>query len=401
MTVHRIEGASDPSIHALVIGVGVYRNCGRTAPLGALKRKLLTDLKTPLTCAPISAAYVAHRLIKADWSTSPVKLGSVDVLLSVDPATPWPDDLPRPASEPAVYDNVKGAWRAWVDRCNRNPDNIALLYFCGHGWGGMQHYLLVEDFAEKVDQWPYRMIDFNRTRLSMQTCDALTQCFLLDICSNEPDGLAALRIQPPDLIVDNREEAELRMQDEERMPNNLVLKPTPNGYANIVRPGKVTPFADAFVKTLDGLGAIEENGFWDVRSRYLELKMREVLDWFWPDLRGGKRLHLTPGEYGHDTVLRRFQDAPMVPFRLVCDPDTARSSAHWELECLKTDARHQQPGPGVWEAETEASSYNITVNWNDGVHDPVKLRAVSIKPANATAPIIFKDRTPETEGRVD
>ncbi|MCG6492932.1 hypothetical protein [Kitasatospora sp. A2-31] len=387
MTAHMITGVSDPCIHALVIGVGVYQNCGRSTPQGAPGRKLLKELGSPLTCAPLSAIHVARRLMEMDWTASTVKLGTIEVLLSSDSADCWPADLPQPSPKRALYDNVRTAWREWVDRCDQHPGNIALLYFCGHGWGGS--YLLVEDFAAQINQWQRHVIDFNRTRQSMQTCNALTQHFFLDICSNEPDELPAMEIRPEDLLDDNRQEARRRLKRRETTPNNLVLRPTPNGFKSEVPARRVTRFADALMKTLDGLGATSKNNTWEIRSRDLPPRMAEVLDWFWPHLGAGDDLTQTPGDYGRDTLLRRCPGNPMVPFRLECRPHSARSDADWELECLLSNALHPQPQPGVWEAETEASSYRITANWNDGIHEPVTLKAVSIEPANTTASIEF------------
>ncbi len=388
MTVHEIKGVSDPCIHALVIGVGTYQNCGKAAPLRASGRRLLKELETPLPCAPLSAVHVARWLIEAGWDASTVKLGTIEVLLSSDSPSPWPADLPRLDPKPALYDNVRTAWQGWVDRCNGDPGNIALLYFCGHGWGGSQHYLLVEDFAAEISTWPDRVIDFNRTRDAMLTCNALTQCFFLDVCSNEPAELGSQRINPHNLIDENPDEAVLRKRRKATTPNNPVLRPAPNGFASRVPPGEPTPYAQALVKTLNGLGAtFGTDNAWEIRTRSLPVMMAEVLDWFWPEL--GDDLNPTAGDCARNTVLRHCPDIPMVPFRLDCHPHSARPSADWELECLQTGVRHPRPEPGVWEAETEASSYRITANWNHGTQKTVTLEGVPILPACRLIPIRF------------
>ncbi|WP_019064602.1 caspase family protein [Streptomyces prunicolor] len=369
MTVYRIDDGPDPRIHALVIGVGEYPNCGDKARPGTPPYSLLRPLRRELTCAPLSAMHVARWLIEADWSASAVKLGTVDVLLSPDCTVPWWNEPMRSRPKRAVYANVKEAWQRWVNTCDQHSGNIALLYFCGHGWGGGQKYLLVEDLAEDIANWQDRVIDFNRTRQSMRACRALTQCFFLDTCSNDPTDLAPWDIRPPHLIDDNQPEAESRQLDRETRANNPIYTPTPKGFGSRVQASKVTPFADALVRTLNGLGATHEGAHWEVRTRVLYSKFADVLDFFSPGVLAGNDLAPPRSDFGRDTVLRRCPAPPMVPFRLDCSPASALPRAHWELRCLQTGAQHfHGPEPRKWEGKTPASAYDITVDCKDGIH---------------------------------
>ncbi|MFD9123558.1 hypothetical protein [Kitasatospora sp. NPDC059571] len=401
MTVYTIDDGPGPHVHALVIGVGAYQNCGRGVPRSAPKeaRSLLGELDTPLTCAPLSAAHVADWLLTADWDKSDAKLGTVDVLLSSDSDAVWPTDPGLVVPRRAVYNNVRAAWRRWVDVCDTDDRNIALLYFCGHGWGGAQTYLLVEDFAAVVDEWENHVIDFNQTRLDMRACRALTQYFFLDTCSNEPYDLGRRKIRPHNLIVPDQHKTDLRMAHPDTWPNNPVLKPTPNRIESRVQPDEITPFARALVKTFDGLGARERDDAWEIRSRYLVSQMSDVLDWYWPDLHASDYLDPWRGESNRDTLLRRCPGIPLVPFRLGCTPDSIRSSAHWELRCHRTGERHRY-GPDRWEAETLASAYDIKVDCRDGIHREEIRTGIPIEPAGRSVTIRVERLASESEGQV-
>ncbi|WP_331768916.1 caspase family protein (plasmid) [Embleya sp. NBC_00888] len=372
--MYTIDGGRGSRIHALVVGVGAYPHCGSAVSEEASPWSLLHSVDEVLTCAPLSATHVARWLIEADWSKSDVKLGTVDVLLSSKFAVHWPKDLPHPVPEQAVYDNVRAAWRRWVASCDQAEDNIALLYFCGHGWGGdAQRYLLVEDLAEDIVDWKTRLIDFTRTRRSMRACKALTQCFFLDTCSDQPDELGdwACDLSAPDLIADAPQAARRTQERLDTRVHNPVFTPTPRGFPSNVDPGNVTPFADALVRTLDGLGADTAGASWVVRTTELRGRFADVLRWYWPTPPSGDALSGELPDSGRDTVLRRLSKAPKVPFRLDCHPGSARSHAKWELQCHQTSSTYSH-GPGrtdKWDSETRASAYELTVRFDDGVHE--------------------------------
>lgn len=349
--------------------------------------------------------HVARWLIGADWSKSDVKLGTVDVLLSPERAMPWPTDPALPQPERAVYDNVRSAWKRWVANCDRDKDNIALLYFCGHGWGGSaQKYLLVEDLAEDLDHWKDRLIDFTKTRRSMRACRALTQCFFLDTCSDQPADLGDWDIYGPDLIADNPKRSRLSLESPDTRVHNPVFTPTPPGFASHVEPYEVTPFAAALVRTLNGLGATEEGRGrpWEIRNTKLPGSFREVLRWYWPALSAGDDLSVEIPDSSRATVLRRLPDAPIVPFRLDCPPASPLASADWELHCRLTDATHpREPGQSdKWDSETKASSYDLTVRFSDGEREPLTLPGMSIIPPNYEDKLEIDRLIPANEGPV-
>ncbi|WP_424892293.1 hypothetical protein [Streptomyces sp. XH2] len=400
MTVYTIDNGQGSRIHALVIGIGVYPYCGRKVPWEAPPQSLLRSLDE-LTCAPLSAVHVARWLIDADWSKSNVKLGTVDVLLSSESAVHWPTDPALPRPERAIYDNVRAAWIRWVASCNQAKDNIGLLYFCGHGWGSARKYLLPEDFAEDIDHWKDRLIDFTKTRKSMRACKALTQCFFLDTCSDQPAALGKWEIYGPDLIVDNPDAERLSLANRETRVHNPVFTPTPPGFASTVNPGEVTPFAAALVKTLNGLGATAEGASWEVLSANLPGKFSDVLRWDWPALSAGDDLYVEPADSGRLTVLRRLPEAPLVPFRLDCTSESARASADWKLQCRLTQATHLR-GPGrtdKWESEAKASSYDLTVKFEDGVHETLIQPGKNIIPAKYEESLEIKRLTPQPKDR--
>ena len=75
--------------------------------------------------------------------TDPVTpLGSVELLLS------WPGmGFANQPVEGADRDAFGAAFDRWYARCDADPDNVALFYFCGHGCELGDQLLLLEDFG--------------------------------------------------------------------------------------------------------------------------------------------------------------------------------------------------------------------------------------------------------------
>src|SRR5690348_1004793 len=124
MTAIHDDASSQPRTHALLIGVGHYPYL----PGGGATTTATTLGLGQLASPPISAVRLAHWLIN-EFNNAQAPLGSVELLVSPAPGgalPPWP-------AEGATLANVRAAYKRWLARCDLNPGNLALFYYCGHG----------------------------------------------------------------------------------------------------------------------------------------------------------------------------------------------------------------------------------------------------------------------------
>ncbi len=141
---HRID---EPGTHVMIIGVGRYK-FGK-GPGASLVAGDLPQLTSP----PISARAVSDWFIK-EFQNRQKPLVSVSLLLSED--EPHSYAPPRPAGAApvippeATFDKVEAAAKNWTGRLASHKDNLAVLYFCGHGASlGQEAALLLSDFGER------------------------------------------------------------------------------------------------------------------------------------------------------------------------------------------------------------------------------------------------------------
>lgn len=192
MTVLRDDGSNEQGSHVLLIGVGQYPYLegGAPPPGGKLfeHHMKMGQLSSP----PISALDFARWFDdpEAGFHNPERPLRSLQVLCSATAPLEWvePGGNKR-VIERARMPAVKQAITDWVARASRNEENLALLYFCGHGlsFGETQNALLLEDFGSNVLNPMADAIAFDELRMGlMQQCEARYQCHFIDACRTPP-----------------------------------------------------------------------------------------------------------------------------------------------------------------------------------------------------------------------
>ncbi|MYS82825.1 caspase family protein [Embleya scabrispora] len=267
---HDVRSAG-PAVHALVIGVGGYPYLpgGEKADP---RHCLAFDGMRQLTSPPRSALAFARRLVDGGPSVGNLPLASVDLLISCAAGDRLPDRL-DPAPREATIDNIRDAFETWLVRCTADPDNAAVLYFCGHGLQSDAQLLLAGDF-NRYGATPFaQAIDFDETRLALQQRGPRTQCFVIDACRTDCFDLRPAGVQPlarPDLF--GRGVCE----------NELTLRLPAFGEA-WGRRAEVSYLTRALLRALDGQAATtDEIGRWVVSMagirRSIDLLLMEEMN---------------------------------------------------------------------------------------------------------------------------
>ncbi|MFF0738847.1 caspase family protein [Streptomyces sp. NPDC004111] len=311
------EPGTGPGLHALVIGVGGYPYLGGGAEARP-RQTLALDGIGPLTSPPRSALAFARHLAEGPRGAWHLPVRTVDVLLSWAPGDE-PDDSPAEVVTPTI-DAIREAFEKWLKRCTANPDNMALLYFCGHGLQGDGQVLLADD-VNRFPGSPFgQAFDFDRTRLALQQRGPRTQLFVVDACRIADSGEIPLFAHPL---------ADRSIFGASACENELTLRMPPYEEAS-GRPAQISHLTSALLRALEGQAAgTDESGRWVVRMEGVAAAIDTLLL---------RELSVTTTHCGVETtsvgdaVLYRLHEAPHTRLTVRCLPPEA--AARTKLTCV-------------------------------------------------------------------
>ncbi|WJK33053.1 caspase family protein [Solwaraspora sp. WMMA2065] len=369
-------------MHAFVVGVGAYPYCDDPADDGPAGR-VLGDLGS-VTSPPPSAAAVAEWLLHAPRGTNDPPVGTVEVLISsIAEVSLRLGDGTRQSVGRAVFDEFKAAFRRWRRRCDSHRDNIALFYFCGHGWELDGQLLLLEDLGRDPDALLENCVELSEIRTIMQHCRARTQVYFVDACRQMPPDFAQLTSATRALMDHPRQV---------RLPLSPLDAPvyfsTARRFEAQARQDAVTPFTAAVLRTLDGLGAhpSSSNG-WTVATDRFGPHLRDVIIWDNPEDTDRLSCLTVEGEQSGVSVLRTLDGPPLVPFRLTCEPAHALPVAEVSIRSFPDSAGNPMTVDGG-RGEVSAGVYHVELGFPDGV---------GFRKASAFAEVLPPNRTFHTE----
>ncbi|GAA1615807.1 caspase family protein [Actinoplanes couchii] len=372
MTTLYSDGGAGPRIHALVIGVGHYPHCVAYPP-GTPESRLAADI-TPLTTAPSSALAVNRWLLDNLRDDPYVPLGSVETLIS----GPAPIVVPTPSGgttvDPATFGNAREAVHRWRGRCDTDEDNVALFFFCGHGWERGDQTLLLEDLGRHPGDFFAGAVNFRRTYLGMRDCRARTQLYFIDACRELPLELLEIAADEsrPLLTVRNPLEPPGRPLDAP------VFHATTPGLRAYGPPGEPTPFTEAVLDVLGGRGAHQPRwGSWEIHTDRIAPSVRRMMQW-----NGVADQRPTAEGVTISSRFRTLPGPPAVPFRLSCAPAEALYSARLSLTALDDPAngRVREPRGEPWQNEVPAGNYQVRAEFPPAAYQDVCLYPAFLPP---------------------
>jgi hypothetical protein len=309
--------------HALVIGVGKYpRLAGGDAPVTEAESDGMRQLSSP----PVSARAIATWLL--DKYNDPQKpLASLALLLSEEEQVPF--ENPRTGRhdvDVATIDNIVEAVTQWYDRGDSHADNRLVFYFCGHGISqGEDMALLAADlFADRYN--PLNgALNFTALMGGLKRCRASEQVLFVDACRSNSDVL----IERSGTRFAGRSPLGAGMRPLE-FPRRLHIPyyATLAGDRSYARPGQVSLFTEALLKSLAGAASDAPEGDWYVNTS----RLHEAIDHFMhqPQFAGAVAGVQVPsvGELPV-FVLHRLPDLPVVPVYVGCEPVTDNAEAEF------------------------------------------------------------------------
>jgi hypothetical protein len=257
--VHHDETV-DTGTHALVIGVGRYPHLvGGNDP-----RPDVAGGMGQLSSPPISARAFADWLL-SEYRFPGKELASVALLLGEERPQPYFDPRTNVGSEVAVatINNIVEAVKSWRGRAHSNPENRLIFYFCGHGVSdGTDMALLAADFGADDLNPMEGALDFRLLQAGLKLCAAGEQMFFVDACRTNTDTL----------ISQWNSAGRAPLGGGRRPPELGVMLPatyyaTLDGARSHARPGEVSLFSEALLRSLRGAASDDDEGKGDWRVR--------------------------------------------------------------------------------------------------------------------------------------
>ncbi len=353
MTEIAVDDGAGARVHAFVVGVARYPYVGRGLGTGSARR-LLDDLDQVTVPEPC-AVEVAQWLLGTPRQPDNPPVGTVEVLISSpggqSAVVRTRDGVPVEV-ESATFANFRTAFRRWRGRCAGDRDNVAVFYFCGHGWEKGEQLLLLEDLGEDPSALLEHAVDLGDIRAVMHLTGARVQAYFVDTC----------RELPLDLLVNGARPGTVEDVPALTGPLPRVEAPvfcsTTAGHSAFGDGGKVTPFTAGLIAALNGLGAKRRDGRWAVTTGSLADRLHGILDWERPD--GAEQDLCIGGQWAGRAVLHSLAAPPMVPFRIDCQPAGAPPPERIEVRPLTSPGR--RPPLEVIDATTDrlaAGGYEV------------------------------------------
>lgn len=327
-----------PRTHVLLIGVGHYRHM----PGGAEERAERDFTVDQVDSPPLSAqAMVDFLLTEYGHPTAP--LGSVEVVASEQPGPVVVAGVPVAA---ATRSGVRTAYQAWRARCDTDPGNVAIFYFCGHGVALDNHYLLLEDVGAYPGAPLENSIDLIRFYRGMTGCPARVQVFLVDACRDVP----RLLVQIPDPQAERLADYRVNSPGGRDAP---ILRATADKKEAVAPRGEITRFTHALLRGLRGIAATRTapgGADWVVQFRDLAEKVRLQLQ------ADGHGQECRIGGDGFDPTVARLTRTPVVPLAVTVVPDTV-AELRLGLPSGEATPYRREPGLGRWSVDVPAGTY--------------------------------------------
>jgi len=326
-----------------------------------------------LTSPMASVSFMYEKMV--EYNTKNVwcqKLGSIEILVSPPPsAAPL---IPGKIIENASLANIQNAYFSWKGRCDEDEDNVALFYYCGHGFQKKYHFLLADDFGEKPQNPWLGAFNFDATRDAFFSCKAKTPIFIVDACRQ-----ITIEMLKNDVTVAPIENPSLFNPEESK--NHLTLKATASGQSAYGKKNKPSYFVQAVISGLDGLVAKQdENDDWLIFTGDLSNYIHSLLDLINPEQSFKQRCQIA---CGLPTSIIKRKEAPIARLEVSCLPEQAAPLA--ELTCIEdieiaTHTKIPKPKANKWELNIKAATYILAATFKAGSNFTNRIKKASLIP---------------------
>ena len=265
------DDLSQPHTHVLAIGVGAYDYMcppGQAAPAnpgGSRELVLMEQLTSPPVSANAFADWVLA-LKAADAWCNP--LGTLRVLAG-GPGYCVPGEAPIGASARSA--DIHLDVDDWKEDLARNPKNVGIFYFCGHGESQAgQSFVLPQDFGARGQTFWRLAINITEFVDRMTTVGCRNQLYFIDACRVSTPTWTRFGPSDGDPLIDDGTPI---------LPSKPpIVFASPPSKPAFGEGNKVSLFTSALLETLDGYVAFRRSAAapWMATQRSIVETVRDV-----------------------------------------------------------------------------------------------------------------------------
>ncbi|NUP07767.1 MAG: caspase family protein [Polyangiaceae bacterium] len=354
MTLVANRPTNGPGLHAFVVGVGHYPSMPE--PAGPAARSAL--------------AFTRWLSEKSGYNNPTCPLATIELLVSSKAAMQWGGA----AVEPANRDNIETRGAEWLKRAGSHEDNIALLYFAGHGVErGLETALLLEGFNPQSASPFSHAINFTEFLGGMESCAARKQVFVVDACRETPSWVIGF----PGALGDGKIAARnLFDRPSMRARDYAVWMAAAADQKAWAPPDGQNFFTTALLRALSGPAADDrssDDGTFEVRPEFVASSIARLTELGVVEFPVGPQ---QPQLTGHFSTFVFHVPAPMVvPVRIGCEDAAQTSSAAFEVKSATFDPqRSDPPRDRDWIVDVAPTDATVSVKLASGASSSKSLR---------------------------
>ncbi|MDJ0659704.1 MAG: caspase family protein [Crocosphaera sp.] len=353
--------------YVFIIAIGYYPHLIDPSP--KLQSKLsefdLTTLEGYLSCPPISAIQFAEWM-ESKYQNLKAPLASIDMFISsgeqkgttISPKTENYISLKTGNSHPvdrATWSNISQAFDQWLNQLKM--DDVAIVYFCGHGLGRLgrtrEQTLPLENFGKKPNMlFTDDAIDIENTFIGMTTaCKAKTQCYLIDSCRQETEGLSKIS---GNLGLPLARGGRITSS----VGNQWIFRASPTGATAYGKPGEASYFTQALIQSLDIFASqlsSDSNEKWLVELSEINRALKKTVK----RLSHGKQKRTDYQDISETYIFHELREPPLLPINVSIHPSSVTEQAQ-----IKLNNSHQNYYLPPWNFNVQASRQYYKININ-------------------------------------
>ncbi|HIO02677.1 MULTISPECIES: caspase family protein [Thalassospira] len=354
-----------PQTHVLIIGVGHYRHLRG----GQFENGAHMGLRV-LTSPPVSAMSIARWILSGDGITEvglhnpSAPLGTLEVLISAAQNEQLDHCGTNYNIERASLPNVKLAFDRWLTEIKQHPNNIGMIYFCGHGITGTRNeqILLLDDHGESENR-PFETGSFdlsNTIRALCRKVEAPLYVFV-DACRTYADEFGMAIGSNPDALLHDGVRTKYINTGLTHISSATDNK-SAYGSSN-----EISRFTAALRMALTGYCGDGKPGTrdWFVNGHALSMAMPKLLDLMNRESRNSEPQLCNPYTAGTvDAPLHVINHLPIVKVEIELSPEQHCLNSHYEIRHSSDQSIAAITGgktKGVWKAETPKGIYEVKI----------------------------------------
>lgn len=374
MTSIIVDETVGPKLHAFIVGVGSYSYLED----GSAPGPKLPYAMGQLEAAPVSALSLANWLISQ--YRGPIPLGSIEILIS---STDIPELTLKNGNNAKIEDranngqSLKAAFKRWYRRLNgisvengmetkptpqleaQMQENVALFFFCGHGFEKGHVHLLLEEFGADRESLFENSFNFHNFYRGMKRAKPRTQLYFVDSCRTVPKAATERDTIEGISLID------ILLSDKNDREAPILFSTVSNTTAWAPTNGTATRFTQALIACLNGAAGDHDEGVWQVTTGKLVSAMKDLLNT--DPIKG--QICISDGDrLSERRVLCVLDQPPTVRLTVACRPKEYLKKMTFKISNSFLGTLHERPEPQEepWEVDVKAAAYVFEASISDG-----------------------------------